>query len=116
LLVYNRTIYIPTTFTAGQEVFAEVVSDDMYVDVDFGRSQGRSGVVAAATTSVFSVKRNGVEIGTITHNVGVSAPAYATVSHAQVKFARGEIFSIIAPNPVDASLARVCWVISAIRM
>lgn len=115
-LIYNRTIYFPTTFTAGQEVFAEIVSDDMYIDVNFGKSQGRSGVMAAATQSVFVVKRNGSQIGTITHNVGSSPPVYATSAAAQIKFARGDDFSITAPNPVDASLARVCWVIQSIRL
>ena len=116
VLVYNRTIYFPGTFTAGQEVFAEVVSDDMYFDVDFGRSQGRSGVVAASVQSVFSVKQGATQIGTITHNTGVSAPVFTTTSHAQIKLSRGDVFSITAPSPVDASLARVCWVVSAIRM
>jgi hypothetical protein len=114
-LVYNRTIYFTGTFTAGQEVFAEVVSDDMYFDVNFGLSQGRAGIPAASVTSVFIVKNGSIQVGTITCNIGVSAPTYATTGSAQIKFSRGDTFSITAPNPVDASLARTCWVISGIR-
>lgn len=65
-------------------------------------STGDAGTVATAST-VFSIKKNGTEIGTATYAAGGTVPTFAASS--STSFAVGDVLSVVAPGTADATLA-----------
>jgi hypothetical protein len=62
---------------------------------------------APAAQSVFTIKRNGVQVGTITVGAGGSWGAFSVAS--PVAFYNGDLLELYGPNPADASLQDVSW-------
>lgn len=60
---------------------------------------------AATSDAVFSIRKNGVEFGTITFSASASTAVFAAASDAQ--FDDGDVLTIIAPSPRDATLSGV---------
>jgi len=61
--------------------------------------------VAAAASAVFSIRKNGVQFATMTFALGATSATFVCAS--DTAFAAGDIFTIIAPDPRDATLAGV---------
>jgi len=85
----NRDFAIPQVFT---DSFAE-------------------STVAPTGSPVYSIKRNGVEIGTITFTV--NAGAFAAVEGSDHAFVVGDILTVEAPATADATHDELSWTISA---
>lgn len=60
-----------------------------------------------AAQAVFSIKRNGTQIGTITTNPGHNWGLFSVAS--DVAFFNGDLLQLYGPNPADASLQDVSW-------
>ncbi len=69
--------------------------------------------VAATASSVFSVRKNGVQFGTITVAPGGTV---GTLSGTQTDFANGDILSIIAPSSQDLTLQNIGITMIATRL
>lgn len=63
--------------------------------------------VAATAAAVFSVTQNGTQVGTVTFAAGSTTGTLATTSGNALSFAAGDILNIVAPSPVDATLAGI---------
>lgn len=70
---------------------------------------------AATGSSVFSIKKNGVEVGTITFAAAGTTGTFAATDAGPILFARGDLLSITAPAVADATLADVGIVLSGTR-
>ena len=82
------------------------------VDFDFGGgvSQAVAGTAATAET-IFSIKKDGVEIGTCTF---AAAGTTGTFS-GETDFTPGEVITLVAPASPDATLADLGFVLSGVR-
>lgn len=76
-------------------------------------SHGVSGVAATAS-SVFSLRKNGTQFGTMTFGVGSSIASFAAAS--QTSFAAGDVLTVMAPSPVDATLADIGFSLAGTRV
>lgn len=99
---YDIAIYVPGAF-ASSMVCSEINSVR-----SFSLPSGLSGSiatldVAATADTVFSIARNGLEIGTVSFAAGSAAGVLAMASSAS--FNRGDIFKVIAPLSPDATAA-----------
>ena len=95
----------------GEEAFRFVVVDAMTFDTDLAGSWAVS-TVAAAASAEFSVQKNDVEFATFTYALGTTQ---ATFSGTLTTFAPGDVLSVTAPSPVDASLSDVSVTIAGVR-
>lgn len=69
--------------------------------------------VAATASAVFSLQKNGVEFATITFAMGATTGTF--VCAADTTFSAGDIFTVVAPNPRDTTLAGVALTIVVSR-
>lgn len=87
------------------------------VTTAFGISSGLAGSygisgVAATGSSVFSLKKNGTQFGTITFGAGATVATLTAAS--ATSFAIGDIFQISAPDTQDATLADISITVKGI--
>lgn len=62
---------------------------------------------APTAQSVFTIKRNGVSIGTITVSAGGAWGSFTVT--ADVQFFNGDLLELYGPNPADSTLKDVSW-------
>jgi hypothetical protein len=72
-----------------------------------------SAQVAATASTVFSLKKNGVEFGTLTFGIGATTGVFAAA--ADTSFSAGDILTVVAPNPRDATLADLSITVTGFR-
>lgn len=65
--------------------------------------------VAATASAVFSIRKNGVQFATITFAIGATTGTFACA--ADTAFAVGDVLTIFAPSPRDATLSGVAGTI-----
>lgn len=68
---------------------------------------------AATASTVFSLKKNGVEFGTATFGAAGTSATFAAAS--ATNFSVGDILTIVAPASPDATLADLGWLIAGTR-
>ena len=68
---------------------------------------------AAAASAVFSIQKNGVEFATMTFAIGATSATF--VCAVDTILAPGDILSVIAPNPRDATLANISTTLVGFR-
>lgn len=94
------------------EVIAEYILDaTVAFPLNFAGSFSKAGIAATAT-AVWSIRKNGVQVGTITY---AAAGTTGTFAGAAVSFIAGDIFSVVAPSPRDATLSNVKHTLSGNR-
>lgn len=76
-------------------------------------SEGKS-AVAATGSSTFTVKKNGSSIGTF--NFGAAATTATFSLASDTDFTAGDILTIVAPSPQDATLADLAVTLAGIRL
>lgn len=74
-------------------------------------SQGVVGI-APTNSAAFSMQKNGVQFGTM--NFAASATT-ATFTCTATTFNLGDVFTLVSPNPQDATLSDVGWSFAALR-
>lgn len=89
---------------AGEEVIAHICTTEVTFPANFLGSIAKA-LVLATGTAVYSIRKNGVQIGTLTFTSASLVGVYAMASEAI--FAIGDRFSVIAPNPRDETLSGV---------
>lgn len=73
------------------------------ITANFAGSQSKAGV-AATFESVFTIRKNGAQIGTITYD---SASSVGVFAGAAASFAVGDILTVNAPTLQDSTLANI---------
>lgn len=82
------------------------------IAADFGVSKARLGV-AAATTLVFGIRKNDVNIGTLTFNGGSTTGVFAWTIAEVKTFAVTDVIGIQRPSGIDANAKRLVITIAA---
>lgn len=82
------------------------------VDFDWGggQSQAVAGTAATAQT-IFSIKKDGTEKGTLTFAAAGTVGTYS----GETQFVTGEVLTVVAPASPDATLADLGFTLSGIR-
>jgi len=111
--VYDQAGYVISTPTAGARLFLFIANRYTNYGADFAGSYAKCATTATAE-AVFTIKKNGDTIGTITFSAGVTAGVFASTGSAVYSLAPGDILEVVAPSPQDATLADVCWNLKAL--
>lgn len=85
----------------GEVLIPHVFADEILFPADLGTSRAVA-VAAAAADAEFSLRKNGVEFGTVTFASGASVGTFAAAS--AVTFEIGDVATVACPNPQDVSL------------
>lgn len=101
---------------SGETVLKFISPKAMTIFASMADSYAKAGVGATAT-AVYSVRKNGTEFATITFAAGGQAGAQSGMfaCAASVGFAPGDILSIVAPNPRDATLSGIGITVTGYR-
>lgn len=91
---------------AGDTLILYVATDDFSLPAGLTGSQGAS-LVAADATADFDIQKNGVSCGTMSF-AGAATTATFTMA-SQTDFTAGDILSVYAPNPQDATLEDITF-------
>ena len=88
-----------------------------FVLVAFGAyvAYGCAGTAGTAT-KVFSIKKNGTEVGTITFPSGNHYATFASTGGSVVTFSGGDLLTVVSPDDQDATLADVAVSIPGRRL
>lgn len=79
-----------------------------------GMTDSRANALTPATaTAVLSIRKNNVEFATLTFNAGAIVGVFASANGTT--FAAGDILTIVAPNPRDATLATLAITLTGYR-
>lgn len=76
-------------------------------------SRGVAGEAASATT-VFALKKNGVDFGTMQFAASANTATFTAASNTD--FAAGDVLTVIAPNPADGNLADIGFSLAGLRL
>ena len=102
---YDLAVFVSGSPTSSQEVIRFVAPRAIYFQDDFANSRLDAGTAATAE-AVFTVKDEGVSIGTITVAAAGTTGTFATTATDHTVDA-GDILTIEAPSSVDATLADI---------
>ena len=94
---------------AGQVVERYIFATPVTFPAGLGGSYGTAGTAATASAS-FTIAKNGAAIGTMAFAAGATAASF-TMSGATF-FAAGDVLTISAPTPADATLANLAWTLA----
>lgn len=97
---------------SGEEVIGYLMTTEVTFLAAFAGSVAKA-IVASSETAVYSVRKNGVQIGTLTFNTGNTSGVFAMASPNT--FLPNDRFSVIAPDPRDATLSGVAMTFVASR-
>lgn len=110
---YDLAFYDPARPGAGETVFKSIfAAASVNYPAGLTGSVGRA-EVAATGDSVFSFRRNGTEFGTLTFAAASTTGVYAAAG--SVTFAAGDVLTITAPNPRDATLSGIFGTLAGTR-
>lgn len=89
----------------GKDILIVPVTDAVVFPEDFAGSRGKATGAAAAASTVFSIRKNGVEIGTMTFASGQSVATFASSAEVLFDPSAGDVLSVRTPTPPDTGLA-----------
>jgi hypothetical protein len=112
--VYHLTAFYPGVPTSNATVTRVPVALAVSFPANLAGSVATASVAATSST-VFTIKKNGSAVGTITFAAGSTSATFATTSGAVVNLAAGDIISVSAPTTADATLADVGIVLAGTR-
>jgi hypothetical protein len=99
---YITSAFYPGVLDDAAKVMIHIAVHPFQFAIAFSGSYAKSGATATAET-IFSIKKNGSEIGTITFAISGSTGTFAMAAANDV--AAGDIISIVGPNTADVTLA-----------
>lgn len=109
---YDIVVDIPERPASGATM-AKWVAPSL-VTFKAGLAESRGDADAAATvSSVFSLKKNGTQFATATFSATNDTAIFACAS--DTAFAAGDVLTIIAPNPRDATLSNIALTVVGFR-
>lgn len=91
------------------EVQHTVFSRTMVLPVGLTGAYGHADTPGVGAT-IFTIKANGVDVGTMTFGAGANDASFALAS--SVAFNAGDVLTIVAPASPDGSLADLVWVLA----
>jgi hypothetical protein len=94
---------------AGQAVERYIFATPVTFPSGLGGSYGTAGTAATATAT-FTIARNGTGAGTMVFAAGATSASFAM--GAATLFAAGDVLTISAPTPADATLANLAWTLA----
>lgn len=109
---YDVVGYFPTKPTNGQLLFVMRLARAVTLPASLTGSKADLQTAATAET-VFSIKKGGVEFGTITFAISGTTGTFASASGAS--FAAGDILTIYGPASADATAAGLSWTLIGSR-
>lgn len=115
-LVAEHDVFLFGLNPANRTVYRKVITQDQRLFADFSGSAGSAGALATAAT-VYTVKKNGVTIGTVTFGAGSATPTFSTdvgAGSVSVLFAPGNVLSIEAPASADATLFDIAFTLKGV--
>lgn len=100
---YRVGFFFTTTPTASEVLLVHVVTDAFTVPIGLSGTRVSVGTNPAASF-ILSVRKNGVEFGTVT----ISTGGVATLAAASAtSFAAGDLLSVLGPAVADTTIANV---------
>jgi len=113
---YDVAVYKPGQPTAAEVIFRfTFVRDILYAD-DFSGSAGALGAGPDASAGVdFIIKNNGSQIGLISYASGATTATFTTDSAAETLSA-GDVLTVVAPDPQDATLSGVSFTLKGTKV
>lgn len=109
---FSVGVYFPMKPEAGQRILRVPMVHVVSFPAGLVGSLG-SAAIAPTAAAVFSIQKNGVQIGTATFGASQASAVFSFAS--AVSFAVGDILSIVAPNPQDATLYDLSLVLVGTR-
>jgi hypothetical protein len=98
---------------AGEVLLRVPVTQALNFPDDLAGSQGVCEIAVATSDGVtFSIKKDGVEFATMTIDDGATVATFATAS-TDTDFAAGDVLTVEAPNPQDATMEDVGFALRA---
>lgn len=94
---------------AGQVVERYIFATPVTFPAGLGGSYGSAGAAATAAAA-FAVAKNGTNVGTM--NFAAAATVATFTMATATAFAGGDVLTIVAPSPADATLANLAWTLS----
>lgn len=104
--VYDQAGMVWGKPVAGARVFLIPSVRAFTLPIDCDGSRARA-IIPSTTSAVFTIKKSGTTIGTITFSAGVLVGTFSMVS--AVNFTDTDYLEIIAPAVQDATLLDVAW-------
>jgi len=91
---------------AGQQIFRYVLAGPVVFPAGLSGSYGSAGAAATAQAT-FQIDKNGAAVGTMVFAAGAATASFTMAS--STAFQAGDVLTIIAPSPADATLANLAW-------
>ena len=109
MATYGIVLFYPDSPQADELMLLHVLAQSIDFTDGLPGSQALAGTAATAET-VFSIKHEGVEVGTCTFAAAATIGTYAASSEFTI--ASGETFSIVAPATADTTLADIAFTVT----
>lgn len=110
---YDISCFIADKRPAAAVAFRHTFTKAVDFAADFALSDSDA-VVAATASSVFLIKKNGTQVGTLTFAISGTVGTFSTTA-VPISFVAGDILEITAPTPQDATLSGVSITLSGVR-
>jgi hypothetical protein len=114
-LPYDIVVWYPQVPGADQVILKMKLTREVVFSEDFAGSTSAQSIVQAAATTVFSIKRNGTEVGTATYAATGNTATFATTNPGDLTFDAGDTLEIVAPTTPDSTLEGVSFVLLGTR-
>ena len=108
----NQVLWLPVLLIIGMFLARIVFTGTVNFLDDFSGSQAVA-ATAADAEAVFSIEKNGSEVGTITFAASGDTGSFA--SDNPVQFDAGDVLRLVAPGPQDADLAGISITLAGTR-
>lgn len=111
---YDVSFYVADKRPAGAVAFRHTFTKAVTFPANFSTSQADA-LTAATASSVWLIKKNGVQVGTLTFAASGTSGTFASTGGLAVSFVSGDILEVTAPDPQDATLVGVSVTLSGTR-
>lgn len=112
LKVYDQAGYVIGKPEENKRVFFIVTTRNYKIPANFEGSQAKCGT-APKTSKIFTIKKNGDEIGTLSFEAGTNTGYFTASISGDISFTAGDVLEIWSPEIQDDDLADVGWNIKA---
>ena len=109
---YDVTNFINGTLLSNETVMRVVAARSFAIPANFAGSIAVA-TTAPAASSVFAVRKNGVQIASIAYSAGSTSGVFS--STPQITFNVGDQLSVTAPSTPDTTLASIAITIAGVR-
>lgn len=112
---YDLTLWQAGKPDADQVLMKAKLARAVTFAANFSGSTAAPADVAATADTVFSINKNGAQVGTATYAAGSTSVTFASTGAAAVSFAVGDVLTVVAPASQDATLSGVAIVLAGGR-